>query len=258
MRFLGRTSRRRAGFTLMEIMIAVTLFSLFTLTITAVLRGGLMSFKRGQVLSALRGDVSNAMSHISTSLRSAAQGANSISMPALTSSDQSKTLSLTRLKPYCTGSNDKTSTNSLNSNIVNVASNYSYAISYKIDKSGDVYNLYCTDANVSNSSFILLDNVMCAAVPGAEGSGVSYFQWKRKRGDTDVAPSYVMNIRLMSGKYCGEDLLTCTMVTESAVRSPGYSSSAWLPIKASGKTRSLAPEIPAINRMFRPGLAPMP
>ena len=258
MRFSGRTSRRRAGFTLMEIMIAVTLFSLFTLTITAVLRGGLMSFKRGQVLSALRGDVSNAMSHIAISLRAAAQGANSVSMPALTSADQSKSLTLTRLKPYCTGSIDKTSSASLNSSIVDVASNYSYAIAYKIEKSGDVYNLYCTDANVSNNSYILLDNVMCSSVPGGEGSGVSYFQWKRRRGETDVAPSYVMNIRLMSGKYCGEDLLTCTMATEAAVRSPGYSSSDWSPIKASGKTRSLAPEIPVINRMFRPGLAPMP
>lgn len=256
MRFSRRTSSRRAGFTLMEIMIAVTLFSLFTLTITAVLRGGLMSFKRGQVLSALRGDVTNAMSHIEVSLRAAAQGVNSISVPALTTSDQSKNLSLTRMESYC-GSVYHTKSN-LFSNIVNMASSYSYAISYTIDKSGDVYNLYCTDANVGNSSYILLDNVMCAAVPGAEGSGVSYFQWKRRRGETDVAPSYVMNIRLMSGKYCGEDLLTCTMVTESAVRSPGYSSNDWLPIKASGKTRSLAPEIPAINRMFRPGLIPMP
>lgn len=60
---------RRAGFSLLEVLVAVGLFSIFTLTLTRLMMGGMQTFQRGQAISVLRSDLRSALDLISADFR---------------------------------------------------------------------------------------------------------------------------------------------------------------------------------------------
>ena len=59
----------RAGFSLLEVLVAVGLFSIFTLTLTRLMMGGMQTFQRGQAISVLRSDLRAALDLISADFR---------------------------------------------------------------------------------------------------------------------------------------------------------------------------------------------
>lgn len=59
----------RAGFSLLEVLVAVGLFSIFTLTLTRLMMGGMQTFQRGQAISVLRSDLRSALDLISADFR---------------------------------------------------------------------------------------------------------------------------------------------------------------------------------------------
>ncbi len=60
---------RRAGFSLLEVLVAVGLFSIFTLTLARLMMGGMQTFQRGQAISVLRSDLRSALDLVSADFR---------------------------------------------------------------------------------------------------------------------------------------------------------------------------------------------
>lgn len=60
---------RRAGFSLLEVVVAVGLFSIFTLTLARLMMGGMQTFQKGQAMSALRSDLRSALDLVSADFR---------------------------------------------------------------------------------------------------------------------------------------------------------------------------------------------
>lgn len=233
-----RKNSERYGFTLVELLIAIAMFSLFSLTLTQLLMGGLDSFKRGQVLSTLRGELSTAMSLIEADLRSAT-GSRAFTSPVYTSNAQVLKASFSR---FVRRDNDWDVVGTVNS----------YKVEYSIDKEGDSYVLNYTDKD--QQKYKILDNVMLSSVPGqagTSGSYNSYFQWDRvSYGDNvNKVPDDVLQIRLMSGRYLGKEIMTMSMATSVSVRTPTSASD----MKASGGLRTQDTEIPPFELQLRAG-----
>ena len=235
---LFRKNSRQYGFTLVEILIAVTMFALFSLTLTQLLMGGLDAFKRGQVLSKLRGELTTALSFIEADLRSAT-GSRAFTSPVYTSNAQVLKASFSR---FIRRDTDWYVTGTVNS----------YKVEYSIDKEGDSYALNYTGKD--QQKYKILDNVMLSSVPGqagTAGSYNSYFQWNRVNygGNVNQVPDDVLQVRLMSGRYLGKEIMTMSMSTSVSVRTPTNAAN----MRASGGLRTQATELPPFKVQMRTG-----
>ncbi len=81
------------GFSLLEVVVAVGLFSLFTLTLTRLMLGGMETYKRGQAISSLRADLRSALDLISADFR---QSTNNHAPIYLWGSNQQSSLTFKR------------------------------------------------------------------------------------------------------------------------------------------------------------------
>ncbi|MGM9992981.1 MAG: type II secretion system protein J [Candidatus Bruticola sp.] len=240
MRFYGFRSGllKRRGFTLVELLISIAMFSLFTLTITQLLMGGIDSFKRGQVITTLKNDVKTCLTQIEADLRYA-NSRSSFTDPVYTSGNQSLVMSFYRFYARDTDWTVDGSTST-------------YKVDYAIEQEGDTYVLNYSKR--SGTKYKMLDDVMLSTVPGQAGTSGnynSYFQWGRVSYGSNIntVPEDVMNIRLTSGRYLGKEILTMTMSSAVAVRTPVECSN----MKASGGIRTQAVELLPFEVNLRSG-----
>ncbi|MGM9999480.1 MAG: type II secretion system protein J [Candidatus Bruticola sp.] len=240
MRFNGLRSNasRQRGFTLVELLIAIAMFSLFTLTLTQLLMGGIDAFKRGQVITTLKSDVKSCLTQIESDLRFA-NSRSSFTDPVYTSGNQSLSASFYRFPARDIDWTVDGSTST-------------YKVDYTIDKEGDTYVL--NYAKKSGTKYKMIDNVMLSTVPGQAGTSGnynSYFQWGRVSYGSNIntVPEDVMNVRLTSGRYLGKEILTMTMSSAVAVRTPVSCSN----MKASGGIRTQSVELLPFEVNLRAG-----
>ena len=211
---LFRLSARR-GFTLVELLIALVLFSILSTTLMQIMLGGLDSMKRGRAMSRLRADMAMAMSMVKSDLE-CAKSLDSITAPQFTSTSKSLELKFDRLiKGRDKNVRKKDAWDVWESNQPGTV-NVQYLIRDEslFRKEGD------------GASYVILDNVLLGDIPGVAPSGANYqsfFQWVRVRGQTNVAsagavPQSVMEIRLKAGRYVGREVISMTLDGAVAVR----------------------------------------
>ena len=243
----GRVPRRR-GFTLVEILVAIALFSVFSLTLARLLMGGMYSYKHGQAFAALRSRAQDTLDLINADIRNAVSP-DKVSQPVSTSSNQSLNLGLTRYEKGREGSGGVWGSLQYAARTPST-----YDISYKIKKDGDVYVLENTE---KNTTYIVVDNVMLGesfGSSGVAGSYSSYFRWCKEFGsNTSAVPRQVLESRIRLGRYVNQDLVTVALHSYCAVQNTPTTQ--WENngnMRTVGTTRTIATK-PALTRTLRSG-----
>ncbi len=200
-------AKRRAlfGFTLVEVLVAVALFALFTLTLTQILIGGMRTFRRGNTISELRSDLKNALDLMASEFR-AVNGVDQVFSPQVSAS-YSKVLNLSFNRTSQT-TNNATSISTITVNyVINSTSN---TLVRQVAGSNDV---------------LIAENILVGSTLGDSSldntNPRSYFCWVTSVGvgeDKD-APNNVLEMRLTGMKYVGTEEQKLTVTTQVAVRS---------------------------------------
>ena len=181
---------RRPGFSLVEVLVAVGLFSLFTLTLTKLMMGGMQTFQRGQGISALRSDLRQALDLFAADFR---QSTNTTAAIYLWGSNQQTALTFVR-----------------NSSSVTTPTQ---TLTYTID----VPNGLLTRSD-GTTTVLVAENLIVGARPGEAGiPGLynSYFKWAvnpNLAADTNY-PYFTMEARLTGLKYTGAQEQRMSLVT---------------------------------------------
>ena len=211
---LFRLSARR-GFTLVELLIALVLFSILSTTLMQIMLGGLDSMKRGRAMSRLRADMAMAMSMVKSDLE-CAKSLNGVMAPQPTSTSKSLELKFDRLVK----GRDKNLRKKGGWDVWNSNQPGTVTVQYLIKDE----SLFRKEGD--GASYVILDNVLLGDIPGVAPSGANYqsfFQWVRVRGQVNVAsegavPQSVMEIRLKAGRYVGREVISMTLDGAVAVR----------------------------------------
>ncbi|MBQ7567262.1 type II secretion system protein [bacterium] len=178
--------RRHRGMTLVEILVAMALFSIFTLTLTQLLMGGMRTYKRGQAISSLRSDLKLAMETVANDVRVA----NSIG--GLVGGTKSLGFNLTTYRQDLTNASQTETT----------ATTISYSLS------ADEGVLIRT---VGTTSTLVARDLLVNSVAG---SSESYFLLSNDESDENN-PNMEVEIRLSALRYVGTDEQRLSMVTHA-------------------------------------------
>ncbi len=191
------TRRRWQGMTLIEVLVAVALFAIFTVTITQLLMGGMRTYRRGQVISTLRNDLKTALEVVSADVRSATEFNSSLVKG-------SKTL---KLAMRCTKQTDTSNT-----------STEEVEVSYEIDATTGVLKR-SYGATGSSVSTIIARNLVAATTDSP-----SYFLLVTDASATDDAhPFYQVETRLTASRFVGTDEQRMSMVSRAVAVSGDHS-----------------------------------
>lgn len=196
-------SRRRRGFTLLETLVAATLFTVFSITLSQLLMGGMATFKKGQAISSLRADLRSTLDVMARDFRSATGG--DVVYPPLNAGYQkySDCLEFTRASQAAQGQP--------NSSV----------------KVGDVvYTLNYANGTLVREAdgadpVLLAENLLIGERIG-EQAGTnprSYFAWVVNQTSDEYQRGNVMEMRLTGAKYIGTELQTMSVVTYANYRS---------------------------------------
>lgn len=230
---LFRLSARR-GFTLVELLIALVLFSILSTTLMQIMLGGLDSMKRGRAMSRLRADMTMAMSMVKSDLE-CAKSLNGVMAPQPTSTSKSLELKFDRLVK----GRDKNLRKKGGWDVWESNQPGTVTVQYLIKDE----SLFRKEGD--GASYVILDNVLLGDIPGVAPSGANYqsfFQWVRVRGQTNVAsagsvPQSVMEVRLKAGRYVGREVISMTLDGAVAVRNSNSNKEYMMP--ASGRNNTL-------------------
>lgn len=198
-------AKRRAlfGFTLVEVLVAVALFALFTLTLTQLLIGGMRTFRRGNTVSELRSDLKNALDIMASEFR-AVNGVDQVFSPQVSTSN-AKVLNLSFNRTSQT-TNNATSISTL-------------TVSYVINPTSNTL----VRQVAGQSDVLIAENILVGASLGESDTTNprSFFSWVTNVGvDADRdAPNNVLEMRLTGMKYVGTEEQKLAVTTQVAVRS---------------------------------------
>lgn len=184
------TRRSRKGMTLIEILVAMALFALFTLTLTQLLMGGMRTYRRGQAISSLRNDLKFAMETVANDVRVAGKIGN------LVRGTKSLMFNLE------TRRQDLSNPIATESNVTEISYTLVPDEGVLIRKEGDVVTLVARD--------LIIDTI--------PGNSESYFELVSDGIDENV-PDYQINIRLSARRYVGTDEQRLSMVTTACASS---------------------------------------
>lgn len=183
---------RRRGFSLLEVVVAVGLFSLFTLTLTRLMMGGMETYKRGQAISSLRADLRSALDLISADFR---QSTNNYAPIYLWGVNQQTSLTFKRHVAQSGGGATE------------------QPIIYTIDPSTN----FLTRQD-SAGTVLVGENILVGARLGetaAQGQYRSFFRWAvnpNEVADQDFT-YFTMEVRLTGMRYSGSQEQRLSMVT---------------------------------------------
>lgn len=185
------------GFTLLELLVAIGLFALFTLTLSRLLMGGMQTFQRGQALSSLRSDMRSALDLISADFR---QSTLNVVTPAY-ASGKTRSLVLTFTRAAYSSSGPTT-----------------HSITYTIDPTTNTLTRY---DSATNQTVTVAENVLVGARLGESDSPAlyrSYFVWSINP-NVDTGRDYAtMEVRLTGFKYRGKQEQRMSLVTQVSQR----------------------------------------
>lgn len=195
-----RRASRTPGFSLLEILVAIGIFALFTMTLTRIMLGGMQTFKRGQAISGIRSDLRSAMDLISADFR---QARPAVTIPSFASGKvNSWTLTFDRYADAGTGNTEPT-------------------ITYQITSAN---RLTRTDLD-TGQVVLVADNILTGPRLG-ESPGValspSYFKWAIiPTSSYDGPQGYqfgTLEVKLMGLRFEGQQEQRMSMVTRIAQR----------------------------------------
>lgn len=197
-------THRTGGFSLLEILVAMGIFALFTLTLTRIMMGGMQTFRRGQAISAIRSDLRTALDLITAEFRQSTSAVTSPSYP----SANAKTLTLTFRRSTLSGS---TVTET--------------PITYAIDAATN--RLTRTDLDTLQR-VLVAENILTGQRLGeSQGADLSpsYFYWAVNPSVTSDPlqanhDSATLEIRLTGLKFEGQQQQRMSMVTQVSQRFP--------------------------------------
>ena len=191
--------RRERAMTLLEILIAIALFAIFTLTLTQLLMGGMRTYRRGQAISTMRNDIKNALDTIDADVRSAYKVSED-----LLKGSASLEFSLYTNKQVLGSSATPRSVEEVD-------------ITYKlVADEGVLLRTEGTQTSVLARD-LLVSDVM--------GSSESYFTLATD-GTDETEPYTSIEARLTAMRYVGTDEQRMSMVTRTQV-SADYSATEW-------------------------------
>lgn len=194
-------THRTGGFSLLEILVAMGIFALFTLTLTRIMMGGMQTFRRGQAISAIRADLRSALDLIAADFR---QSTLEVTTPSY-QSGKNKSFTLT-FKRY-----------SLSGTTVSEPS-----ITYALETATN--RLTRTDLS-TNQRVLVAENILTGARLGEDqGASLSpsYFVWATNPNQ-GFDPNYdfgTMEVRLTGLKFEGQQQQRMSMVTQVSQRVP--------------------------------------
>lgn len=194
-------THRTGGFSLLEILVAMGIFALFTLTLTRIMMGGMQTFRRGQAISAIRADLRSALDLIAADFR---QSTLEVTTPSY-QSGKNKSFTLT-FKRYA-----------LSGSTVSEPS-----ITYALETATN--RLTRTDLS-TNQRVLVAENILTGARLGEDQGAAlspSYFVWATNP-NTGYDPTYdfgTMEVRLTGLKFEGQQQQRMSMVTQVSQRVP--------------------------------------
>ncbi|NMA28830.1 MAG: prepilin-type N-terminal cleavage/methylation domain-containing protein [Burkholderiales bacterium] len=192
----------RAGFSLLEVLVAVGLFSIFTLTLTRLMMGGMQTFQRGQAISVLRSDLRSALDLISADFRQST--GNSFNYASWTN-NQALTLKFQRA--VFDGSDNPASLNII-------------FIFYNIDP---LTNRLTRREESPSRTVLVAENILVGPRPGESaevGHYRSYFQATANPvyGPEQERSNFTLETRLTGMRYSGRQEQRLSMVTWTSQR----------------------------------------
>lgn len=193
--------RRQHGFSLLEILIAIGIFALFTLTLTRIMMGGMQTFRRGQAVSAIRADLRSALDLIAADFRQSTE----VTTPSY-QGGKVKSFFLNFTRTSLSGG----------TNVSNVTINY--------EINATLNRLTRRDLT-SNQTVLVAENILAGPRLGeAQGADLSpsYFVWATNP-NAGYDPKYdfgTMEVRLTGLKFEGQQQQRMSMVTQISQRIP--------------------------------------
>lgn len=190
---------RPAGFSLLEVLVAVALFSIFTLTLTRLMMGGMQTFQKGQAISALRSDLRAAMDLISSDFRQSTKD----SFPYDTWGAGTRSLDLQFRRAIFEGDNTP-------ADLVTITYSIDFATNFLTRSDG-------------TNTVLVAENILVGPRPGenvAPSFAQSYF---RATANPGVGPQtdrdyFTLETRLTGMKYSGAQEQRLSMVTWTSQR----------------------------------------
>ena len=217
----------RAGFSLLEVLVAVGLFSIFTLTLTRLMMGGMQTFQRGQAISALRSDLRSALDLVSADFRQSTGDSFSYNS-WVTKQD----LVLEFRRAVFEGESELASL---------------VTITYEIDPTTNRLT-----RNEGGRIVLVAENILVGARPG-ESAGVgyyrSYFQATANpvHGPEEDRSNFTLETRLTGMRYSGAQEQRLSMVTWTSQRvTPTLDPTA-------PRISAIAEPLAPVNDLGRPG-----
>ena len=189
---------RRAGFSLLEVLVAVGLFSIFTLTLTRLMMGGMQTFQRGQAISVLRSDLRSALDLISADFR------QSTGDPSFYASWVDKRDVVLEFRRAVFEGEDEPA------DLV--------TITYEIDPTTN----FLTRSDGTNE-VLVAENILVGARPGESTAPDLYRSYFRATANPDYGPeedrdNFTLETRLTGMRYSGSQEQRLSMVTWTSQR----------------------------------------
>jgi len=184
----------RAGFSLLEVLVAVGLFSIFTLTLTRLMLGGMDTYKRGQVISSLRADLRGALDLISADFRQSTNDNTSLFYNDWGSNQQTVLTFKRNVAQSGGGATEQ-------------------AITYTIDSGNSILT-----RRQGSQTVLVAENILVGPRLGetpTSGQFRSYFRWAVNPNlvaDKDFK-YFTMEVRLTGARYSGAQEQRLSMVT---------------------------------------------
>lgn len=217
----------RAGFSLLEVLVAVGLFSIFTLTLTRLMMGGMQTFQRGQAISVLRSDLRSALDLISADFRQSTPD----SFPYASWVDQ-RDLELEFRRAVFEGDDEPADL---------------ITITYEIDPTTN----FLTRSDGTHE-VLVAENILVGARPGESTASDLYRSYFRATANPGYGPEtdrdyFTLETRLTGMRYSGAQEQRLSMVTWTSQRTaPSLDTTA---PRASAIAEPLAP----VTDLGRPG-----
>jgi prepilin-type N-terminal cleavage/methylation domain-containing protein len=188
----------RAGFSLLEVLVAVGLFSIFTLTLTRLMMGGMQTFQRGQAISVLRSDLRSALDLISADFRQSTPD----SFPYASWVDQ-RDLELEFRRAVFEGDDEPADL---------------IIITYEIDPTTNFLTRSDGDHEV-----LVAENILVGARPGESTASDLYRSYFRATANPGYGPEtdrdyFTLETRLTGMRYSGAQEQRLSMVTWTSQR----------------------------------------
>jgi prepilin-type N-terminal cleavage/methylation domain-containing protein len=192
----------RAGFSLLEVLVAVGLFSIFTLTLTRLMMGGMQTFQRGQAISVLRSDLRSALDLISADFRQSTPD----SFPYASWVDQ-RDLELEFRRAVFEGDDEPADL---------------IIITYEIDPTTNFLTRSDGDHEV-----LVAENILVGARPGESTASDLYRSYFRATANPGYGPEtdrdyFTLETRLTGMRYSGAQEQRLSMVTWTSQRTTPF------------------------------------